>query len=96
MKSKPQTLEQRPHYGKQDLKKKIWARDNYTCTYCGLNMRDFYIAWQNKEIKRKTALLTVDHIVPRQAKIPKDWSEENLTTACFKCNQKKGGRNENP
>ncbi len=72
----------------QSLKRKIWKRDNYTCLYCGLDMSQKYCDWKvNKTIKRKHALITIDHIIPRSK--GGDWTEENLVTCCYKCNQKK-------
>ena len=55
-------------------KKEIFRRDNYTCQYCG----------------RKTANLTVDHVIPRHYGGKHEW--ENLVSACPECNRKKGGR----
>jgi len=75
------------------LKLQVWERDNYTCKYCGLYMKDLYESWKRKEIKRKDAQLTVDHIIPRQAPHTfKITNLDNLVTCCWKCNQKKGGR----
>ena len=37
-----------------------------------------------------TSMLTVDHVIPKSRKGEDTW--ENLTTACVKCNNKKGDR----
>lgn len=55
---------------------RILARDGHRCQYCGM---------------RGTAFdLTVDHILP--ASRGGTTSPENLVTACFACNQRKGDR----
>jgi 5-methylcytosine-specific restriction endonuclease McrA len=54
----------------------IYARDNYSCQYCG---RRF-----------PTEDLTFDHVVPVARGGVKKW--DNIVTACFRCNHKKGGR----
>lgn len=79
----------------------VWERDNYTCRYCGLYMRELYLKWKNKEkwdnggrVRRKTSKLTADHIVPRRfKKIPKNILNNriNLNTCCSSCEKKKGG-----
>ena len=64
-------------------RKNIFLRDNYTCQYCG-------IKYDQKE-------LTYDHIIPksifRKQKMNTSattWT--NITTACIKCNRKKGNK----
>jgi 5-methylcytosine-specific restriction endonuclease McrA len=52
----------------------IFHRDNHTCQYCG----------------KKSAPLTVDHVVPRNQHGQHTW--ENLVTACAQCNRRKAGR----
>ncbi len=54
----------------------IYARDQYTCQYCGetLQMSD----------------LTFDHVMPVAQGGSKDW--ENIVTCCISCNRRKGGR----
>jgi 5-methylcytosine-specific restriction endonuclease McrA len=75
----------------ENLRKKIYERDNYSCQYCGRNLHfktiipglitndDFVII--DKE-------LTIDHV------IPKAWGgidkEDNLVTCCHRCNMQKG------
>ena len=55
----------------------IYARDNYTCAYCGR--------------KYKASRLTIDHITPRkQGGTNKN---TNLVTSCDSCNSQKGAMN---
>jgi 5-methylcytosine-specific restriction endonuclease McrA len=54
----------------------IYARDEYTCQYCG-------------EVF-PTSELTFDHVVPVAHGGRKDW--ENIVTCCVTCNRRKGGR----
>lgn len=62
----------------------LFARDLFTCQYCGLVASP----------KRAGALLTVDHVKPAHLFTSRaaatTW--ENVTTACRPCNQRKGGR----
>ena len=68
----------------------VWIRDDFRCFYCGIRMFDLYNQWLEGKIKRKQALLTVDHLVPRsQGGL---WSLDNLVTCCYNCNQKKGSQ----
>src|SRR2546426_4413038 len=53
----------------------IYARDNYTCQYCGSSYR--------------SEELTFDHVIPVSRGGTKSW--ENIVTACIDCNRKKGG-----
>ena len=53
----------------------IYARDHYTCQYCGARF--------------PTADLTFDHVVPVAQGGRKDW--ENIVTCCITCNRRKGG-----
>lgn len=48
----------------------IYARDGYTCQYCGRAMR--------------AADLTLDHVMPKSRGGKSTW--ENLTTSCSPCN----------
>lgn len=64
-------------------RKNIFLRDNYTCQYCGT--------------KYPIQELTYDHIIPksvfRRLNTPLSattWT--NITTACLRCNRKKGNR----
>jgi 5-methylcytosine-specific restriction endonuclease McrA len=54
----------------------IYARDQYTCQYCGSAF--------------PTAELTFDHVIPVAQGGRKDW--ENIVTCCIGCNRQKGGR----
>ncbi len=68
----------------------VFARDRFRCAYC------------NKKIPNQD--LTLDHIIPRcqayQGLVAPPWTNgqvlvhswQNLTTACFACNNMKGGR----
>lgn len=55
---------------------RIFARDRYRCQYCG-KRGDLFT-------------LTVDHILP--ASRGGGSAADNLVTACFECNQRKGNR----
>ena len=62
-------------------RKNIYIRDNYTCQYCNT--------------KFDTKDLTYDHVIPKSMwkdtnRSPTNWT--NITTACTKCNRKKGNR----
>ena len=72
------------------VKKKIWERDNYICHYCGKEMKQLYELWKKGKIKRKTALLTADHVIPKA--LGGLWEENNLVTACLICNNKKADK----
>lgn len=72
----------------------VWERDNWTCQYCGLYMKPLYDEWRAGRISRTRAMITIDHIIPKQEGQKKDYSLENMTTACKPCNNKKGGRDE--
>jgi len=54
----------------------VFTRDRFTCQYCGS-------LFQMDE-------LTYDHVLPRKQGGKTTW--ENITTACYDCNEKKGGR----
>jgi 5-methylcytosine-specific restriction endonuclease McrA len=54
----------------------IYARDEYTCQYCGQ--------------VHATSELTFDHVTPVAQGGRKDW--ENIVTCCVTCNRLKGGR----
>lgn len=54
----------------------LFARDNYTCLYCGNQFRP--------------SQLTLDHIIPRSRGGKKTWM--NSATACKRCNVLKGAR----
>ena len=50
----------------------VFTRDNYTCQYCGRNVREHKV------------VLVVDHIIPKKKGGSDDFA--NLVTACFECN----------
>jgi 5-methylcytosine-specific restriction endonuclease McrA len=54
----------------------VLSRDHYTCQYCGA-----------QPLRKE---LTVDHILPRCRGGRTTW--ENVTTACKRCNGRKGSR----
>lgn len=58
-------------------KREVLRRDDYTCQYCG----------------RRSAILTLDHIMPRHLGGPHTW--QNLVAACASCNRRKGGVRQN-
>lgn len=63
-------------YNVRENRLKIFERDEFKCTYCG------------KQLTRFTA--TLDHVTP--VKEGGDNSQENLTTACLKCNSQKNSQ----
>lgn len=75
--------------GRRNLKRRVYERDNYTCKYCGLNMRDSYMAWRAGKLKRSKCHLTVDHVLPLH--LGGGWWFNNLVVACRPCNEKKAG-----
>jgi 5-methylcytosine-specific restriction endonuclease McrA len=58
----------------------LFARDDYTCQYCGRNQADL----------RHRECLTRDHLVPISRGGGNEW--HNVVTACSSCNTKKGNR----
>lgn len=62
-------------------KRVLFARDNYTCQYCGKHERD---------LRGKRNRLTVDHIKPKSQGGPNHW--ENVVVACYYCNIRKRDR----
>lgn len=56
----------------------LFARDDYTCQYCGRHRRDL----------RGRQFLTRDHVRPVSQGGGNDW--RNVVTACSPCNNKKG------
>ncbi len=54
----------------------VYLRDEFTCQYC--------------RVKFPMAKLTYDHVVPRAQGGRTVW--ENIVTACYECNSKKGNR----
>ena len=58
----------------------LFARDSYTCQYCGRHRREL----GHREF------LTRDHLLPICRGGDNTW--DNVTTACTRCNHKKGNR----
>ena len=67
-------------------RKNIFERDKYQCQYCGIKPPSKREALKWIEDKA----LTFDHILPRSRGGRTTW--DNIVTACFKCNAKKGNR----
>ncbi|MDZ7779097.1 MAG: HNH endonuclease [Gemmatimonadota bacterium] len=58
----------------------LFARDDYTCQYCGRHRR---------ELKRRQ-FLTRDHVLPVSRGGANAWT--NVVTSCSSCNNRKGNR----
>ena len=58
----------------------LFARDDYSCQYCGRHRRDL----------RGRQFLTRDHLVPISQGGNNEW--QNVVTACSPCNNRKGNR----
>ena len=58
----------------------LFARDDYTCQYCGKHKADL----------RGRQFLTRDHVLPLSRGGTNVW--ENVVTSCSTCNNRKGGR----
>lgn len=58
----------------------LFARDNYTCQYCG----------RHKHELRGRQFLTRDHVLPVSRGGGNGWG--NVVTSCSPCNNRKGGR----
>ncbi|MHB8842073.1 MAG: HNH endonuclease [Candidatus Aquicultor sp.] len=58
----------------------LFARDNYTCQYCGRHKRDL----------KKKERLTREHVKPVSRGGLDTW--DNVTTACSTCNHKKSDK----
>lgn len=73
-----------PNEAKYVSKRVMFARDSYTCQYCGFEATP----------GKAHAQLTLDHVKPaRLFKTRKDATTwDNVTTACSPCNNKKGGQ----
>jgi 5-methylcytosine-specific restriction endonuclease McrA len=57
-------------------RKNLFARDRYTCQYCGQ--------------EKPAGQLSLDHVVPRSHGGRTTW--ENIVCSCLRCNSRKGGR----
>jgi len=58
----------------------LFARDDYTCQYCG----------KHRHQLRGREFLTRDHILPASRGGGNSW--DNVVTSCSPCNNRKGGR----
>lgn len=67
-------------YRRQVTNTFLFARDDYTCQYCG----------RHRSALRGRQFLTRDHIVPRARGGQNGW--DNVVTACSPCNNRKGDR----
>jgi len=67
-------------------KSNIFARDEYTCCYCGKKLN-------SKKSGNLDSKPTIDHLVPRAKGGETSW--ENCVTSCRGCNSKKGSRTPN-
>ena len=66
-------------YRKKDIKfsrANIYARDNFSCQYCGH--------------KFESQDLTFDHVTPKRYGGRTEW--RNIVTSCYRCNRVKGGK----
>lgn len=66
----------RPFATQHVVRRVVYARDNWTCQYCG------------KGVDRKTA--TLDHVKPRSRGGKHTY--DNVTTACGECNRRKADK----
>lgn len=67
-------------------RKNIFERDKYQCQYCGTKPPSKRAALKWMEEKA----LTFDHVVPKSRGGKTVW--ENIVTACYECNRKKGNQ----
>lgn len=67
-----------------NLREKIYIRDKGKCRYCRKQ-----IEWE-AVTKQGRKDVTLDHIIPKC--LGGTDSEDNLTIACFRCNNLKGSR----
>lgn len=66
-----------PQHKSMPTRRNIFIRDKWTCQYCG-----YY--------SKKECNLTIDHVTPRSRGGDSSWT--NLSTACSKCNSRKGNK----
>ncbi|MGO8813997.1 MAG: HNH endonuclease [Terriglobia bacterium] len=69
-----------PHLSREDAMK-IFRRDHFKCSYCGLDGQHNFESW---------LILTIDHVHPHAKGGVR--SMDNLVTACQPCNLLKGKR----
>ena len=74
-----------PRRGARWSRRNIFARDNWTCIYCGIRPGDMR---KGKVMGRDQ--FTLDHIFPRSRGGKNTWG--NTACACAECNQRKGDR----
>lgn len=68
----------------------VYKRDNYTCQYCGFDMRIMYELFSSGIIDHRACRLTLDHIVSKRMRDGhKDYNSNNLVTSCDRCNRLK-------
>lgn len=79
----PGYLELRPRDRRNVSRRVLFARDRFTCQYCGLVVAPGAAG----------RLLTVDHVKPVHLHASRQEATiwENVTTACRACNQRKAG-----
>lgn len=80
----PSYIEVTEHETERVSKRVLFARDHYTCQYCG------FVAHPGKAHRE----LTMDHVKPARlfSSRQEATSWDNCTTACHDCNFIKGGR----
>lgn len=70
----------------------LFARDNWTCQYCGTHKNDLPQIREGHRMRKM--VLTRDHIIPkstfRNTNDANTW--DNVTTACEACNNKKDNK----
>ncbi len=76
----------------------VFARDAWTCKYCGLEAKDFIIEHVKNSNRNGRLFIyplddrgkkfTIDHILPRIRGGDNDIN--NLCTSCYRCNNRKG------
>lgn len=77
-------IELEPYETERVSRRVLFARDDYTCQYCG------YEAHPGRAARE----LTMDHVKPARlfANRAEATTWENVTTSCAPCNRRKGGR----
>lgn len=58
------------HYS--NIKLAVWERDDFTCSYCGVEMRDSYFAWKNAIIEFNKLPIR-ERLVGRKGKLKRTW-----------------------
>ncbi len=74
-----------PQRGVTWSRRRVLARDGYTCVYCGARVGDR----RRGQIVTRTDL-TLDHLIPRSRGGGNTWS--NTACACYWCNHRKADR----